>query len=134
MTLPSRNTDKVPAIYPAHSIVSIFDQVADAEAALKELDQHGLGKNAIYARGEEAQKLDRDKNQGLLAHVYRAMQSVMSDEFAVIKRYEKMIAEGASFMLVPIANPDEVDQVGSILKTHNVTLATYLGRTSFRKL
>ena len=32
MTPPFRNTDKVPAIYPAHSIVSIFDRIEDAEA------------------------------------------------------------------------------------------------------
>ena len=134
MSLPFRNTDKTPAIYPANNIVSIFEQIDDAEAALRDLDEHGFGQDVVYARDKEAQKLDKDKNEGLLAHIYRAMQSVMSDELPVIRLYEQKIAEGASFMLIPLTNSDEVEPVGKILKAHHVTLATYLGRTSFRSL
>ncbi len=30
--MPFRNTDKVSPVYPAHSIVSIFDRVGNSEA------------------------------------------------------------------------------------------------------
>lgn len=132
--IPFRNADKVPAIYPANSIVSIFDRIEDAEAAVSDLDEHGFGEDVIYVRDEAAQKLQHEKHQRVFAGVYRAMQAVMSDELPVIKLYEKKIAEGSSFILVPLASPDDVDQVGAILKAHHVTLANYLGRTSFRNL
>lgn len=134
MTLPFRNTDKTPSIYPAPSVVCIFDTIEDAEAAVIELDEAGFGKDLVYARGESARKLDEAKNQGWLAHLYRAMQAVMTDEFGVIKRYEKKIADGSSFVFVPLSDPKDVDRVEAILKAHHVTLAHFLDRTSFRSL
>lgn len=134
MTMPFRNADKVPPIYPSNSVVSIFEKVEDAEAAVKDLDKNGFGEDVIYVRDDEAKELERAKKQQLFAHVYRAMQAVMSDELPVIKMYEKKIAEGASFVLVPLSKPDEADHVGKLLKAHNVTLAHFLGRSSFRPL
>lgn len=134
MTLPFRNTDKVPRIYPVNTVVSLFDIIEDAEAAIRELDEAGFGEDLVYARGESARKLDEAKNQGWLAHLYRAMQAVMTDEFGVIKRYEKKIADGSSFIIVPLSDPKDVGRVEAILKAHNVTLGHFLGRTGFRAL
>lgn len=134
MTLPFRNIDKIPDIYPVNTVVSLFDNVADAEAAIKELDESGFGEELVYVRGESALNLNKAKNQGLLAHIYRAMQAVMTDEYGVIKRYEKKIADGSSFIIVPLSDPNDAEQVEAILKAHNVTLAHFLGRTSFRSL
>ena len=134
MTLPFRNTDKIPDIYPVNTVVSLFDNVEDAEAAIKELDESGFGEDLVYVRGERALNLNKAKNQGLLAHIYRGMQAVMSDEFAVIKRYEKKIADGSSFIIVPLSDPNDVDRVEAILKAHHVTLGHFLGKTSFRSL
>ncbi len=88
----------------------------------------------VYVRGESALNLNKAKNQGLLAHIYRGIQAVMSDEFGVIKRYEKKIADGSSFIIVPLSNPNDVDRVEAILKAHHVNLAHFLGKTSFRSL
>lgn len=134
MTLPFRNADKIFGIIPANTVVSIFDNVGDAEAAINEFDKNGFGEGLVYVRGESALDLDKAKNQGLLAHIYRAMQAVMSDELAVIKRYEKKIADGSSFIIVPLSNPNDVDRAAAILKAHHVTLAHFLGRTGFRAL
>ena len=134
MSMPFRNTDKTLSVYPVHSIVSIFDKVEDAEAALSDLDKEGFGDEVVYARGGKAQKLEQSSNQGFLAQVYRALQSVMSDELASKRLYEKKIQEGASFILVPLTGAGDVDRVAAIFRAHNVTLATYLGRTSFRDL
>ena len=134
MSLPFRNTDKSYGIYPANSVVSIFDKVEDAEAAIKELDELGLGEDVVYARGAEMIELSRAKNQGVLAHVYRALQAVMSDELPVIRRYEKKVAEGSSFVMVPLSDASDVDRVGVILNAHHPDLAHFLGRGSFRVL
>lgn len=134
MTLPFRNINKIPDIYPVNTVVSLFDNVADAEAAINEFDKTGFGEDLVYVRGESALDLNKAKNQGLLAHIYRGMQAVMSDELPVIKRYEKKIADGSSFIIVPLSNPNDVDRVAAILKAHHVTLAHFLGRTSFRSL
>ena len=134
MSMPFRNTDQTLSVYPAHSIVSIFDRIADAESALRDLDKEGFGKDVVYARGEEARQLGQNSTQGIFARVYRAMQAVMSDELSSRRLYEKKIEEGASFMLLPLADNGDVDRVAAILKAHNVSLATYLGRTSFRSL
>lgn len=134
MTLPFRNTDKVFGIIPANTVVSIFDDVGDAEAAINEFDENGFGEDLVYVRGESALDLDKAKNKGLLAHIYRAMQAVMSDELTVIKRYEKKIADGSSFVILPHLNPNAVKQVETILKAHNVDLAHFIGRASFRSL
>ena len=134
MTLPFRNADKIPGIYPVNTVVSLFDKVEDAEAAINELDESGFGEALVYVRGESALNLNKAKNQGLLAHIYRGIQAVMSDEFGVIKRYEKKIADGSSFIIVPLSNPNDVDRVEAILKAHHVNLAHFLGKTSFRSL
>ncbi len=134
MTLPFRNADKIPGIYPINSVVGIFDNIADAEAAINEFDETGFGEDLIYVRGESAHNLNKVKNQGLLAHIYRGMQAVMSDEIGVIKRYEKTIDDGSSFIIVPLSDPNDVEQVKAILKAHNVNLAHFLGRTGFRSL
>jgi hypothetical protein len=63
MTLPFRNTEKIPSIYLAPSVVSIFDTIEDAEAAVIELDEAGFGKDLVYARGESARKLDEAKTR-----------------------------------------------------------------------
>ncbi len=134
MTLPFRNADKIFGIIPANTVVSIFDNLADAEAAINEFDENGFGEDLVYVRGESALDLDKAKNQGLLAHIYRAMQAVMSDELAVIKRYEKKIADGSSFVILPHLNPEDVKQVETILKVHNVDLAHFIGSATFRSL
>ena len=132
MTLPFRNIGKTPPIYPANSVVSVFDRVEDAEAAIHKLDAGGFGDEITYAQGDAARELDRDKNQGILAKFYRTLQGVMTDELSVIQRYEQKIDEGAALVLIPLADPADANRVGDILKTHNVTLAHFLGRTSFR--
>lgn len=134
MTLPFRNADKVPPIYPTNSIVSLFETVKDVEAAINELDEAGFGEDLVYVRGESAQNLTEAKNKSLLAHAYRAMQAVLSDEFTVIRRYEKKINDGSSFVIVPLSDPNDADRVEAILKAHHVDLAHFLGRSSFRPL
>lgn len=134
MTMPFRNADKVPPIYPANSVVSLFDSVEDAEAAITELDEAGFGDDLVYVRGESAQSLTEAKNKSLVAHVYRALQAVLSDEFAVIRRYEKKIDNGSSFVIVPLSDPSDADRVEAVLKAHHVDLAHFLGRSSFRSL
>ena len=134
MRTPFRNTDRTPPIYPARSVVSIFDRIEDAEAIIKELDTHDFGNDVIYARDEEARKLVRNKNRGWFARLYRALQAVMSDELSTIKRYEEKIAAGSSFILIPLPDSNDLDRVAAILKAHHVNLAHYLSRTSFRKL
>lgn len=135
MTLPFRNTDKpIGNFMLAPSVVSMFDDVGDAEAAVRELDAAGLGDNVVYGRGESARRGVAARNRGWLARSYRALQAVMSDEFPIIKHYEQKIAEGSSFVLVPLSDPNDVGRVATILKAHGVNLAHYLGGASFRSL
>ena len=132
--LPFRNTDIDPRIYPANSLVSVFARTEDAEAAVAELDENGFGDDLVYAGGNEARKLTKLKNQGVFAHIYRAMQSVMSDELAVIRQYEKEIDGGSLLIRVPLADAGRKDEVGNILKAHNPSMVHFLGRTSFQSL
>ena len=134
-TLPFRNTDKrLGNFMLAPGVVSMFDAVADAEAAVRALDAAGLGDNVVYGRGETARRGVAARNRGWLARSYRALQAVMSDEFPIIKHYEQKIAEGSSFVLVPLSNPDDAGRVAAILRAHGVNLARVLGGASFRSL
>lgn len=143
MSLPLRNTDKnLGNTLLAPSVVSIFDVIEDAEEAVRALDEASFGDELVYGRGERAREGVAARKQGIVAHLYRAMQAVMSDEYASIKLYEQKIDAGSSFILVPLANSGDVDQtvnqavdrVATILKAHHVTLAHFLGRTGFRPL
>ena len=134
MPLPFRNADKDPGIYPANSVVSVFARTEDAEAAVAALDENGFGEDLVYAGGEEAHKLTELKNQGVFAHIYRALQSVMSDELSVIRQYEKEIDEGSLFVRVPLEDAGRKNEVGAILKAHNPSMVHFLGRTSFQSL
>ena len=139
MSLPLRNTDKpLGNTLLAPSVVSIFDVIEDAEGAVRALDEAGFGKELVYGRGERAREGVEARKQGVVAHLYRAMQAVMSDEYASIKLYEEKIDAGSSFILVPLSNSSNIDhdveQVAEILKAHHVTLAHFLGRTGFRSL
>ena len=139
MSMPLRNTDKqLGNTMLAPSVVSIFDAITDAEGAVRELDEAGFGDELVYGRGERAREGVETRKQGTIAHLYRAMQKVMSDEYASIKLYEEKIDAGSSFILVPLSNSSSLDhdvnQIAKILKARHVTLAHFLGRTGFRSL
>lgn len=135
MTTPFRNTDKpLGNTLLAPSVVSMFDSVENAEAAVAALDRAGFGKELVYGRGDSAREGVAVRNRGWVAHLYRALQAVMSDEHAHIRQYEQKIDEGSSFVLVPLPDVAAAERVAGILNAHHVTLAHVLGRTGFRSL
>lgn len=70
MTLPFRNTNKVPRIYPANSVVGIFDNVEDVEAAINEFDKNGFGEDLVYVRGESALNLNKQGEESGFARAH----------------------------------------------------------------
>jgi len=128
MSIPFRNTDKFK-IYPANHVTGIIEDIAQAEAAVQELDAAGFGDDLWYARGEEAIKLlDVKGNQhGPRARFYRALQH-LTEEHGMLSKYEKKVQSGASFIAVHLTDTRDKEWVGAILKAHGSYYTHFLGQ------
>lgn len=134
MSLPFRNTDKF-LLYPDNHVTTVIENEADAEAAVRALDEAGFGEKMWYARGEEAVKLIdvNGRQHGPFALLYRTIQH-LTDEHDIMTRYEKKVLEGASFLSVHLKNPKDKRQVGDILKAHGAYYLHFLGHGTYKSL
>ncbi len=122
-------SDFIP--YPTNKVVGIIDDVADARAALHDLQEAGFTARQIRVlTGEEgAHRIDpRGDQHGLFAHMLRSIQKKLGDyEIPHATRHEEEMLAGHFGFGVTVRRKKDRDKALQVLKSHRGHFINFYG-------
>jgi hypothetical protein len=122
-------SDFIP--YPTNKVVGVIDDVKDAQAAVRDLQEAGFsaGKIRVLTGKKGARRINaRGDKHGLFARMLRATQKILGDyEIPHATRHEKEMLAGHFGIGVSVRDKHDRNKALKILKSHRGHFINFYG-------
>ncbi len=123
--------------YPTNRLLAVFDDPADAAAALADLAAGGIATRDLeILRGEEgADRVDGTGGvSGWLGRLRRAFDFTMMDQLVDFAAYERALRDGRAVVMVHVHGDAPKESAHRILRAHHGHFINYYGRFATEEL
>jgi hypothetical protein len=121
--------------FPTGALVAVVDELDHAhEAAAAAASVSASAPYVIEAGEVQAQRARREDHQGLVAKVYLALGSLVSDQQGLEDRYLEEARLGHHMVVASAADDEQADRVWDVLKAKGAHDGTWVDRWSIRDM
>ncbi len=122
------NGDKQNDHIPNNSVVAVIGGDAAADAAERDLKQHGFTHTRLFHGDEVTASMDpKGRALRIVGSVVKAVQDHLTEELNYLAQYQEEARNGNVVLAVQVDNLDKAEAVKSILEEHGAHNLRFFG-------